>query len=112
MGVPKLNDVKGIAMRKFLIALVAACLISPATAAQVRVKGYVKKDGTYVAPHYRSSPNGTTLDNYSTKGNTNPYTGKVGTRDPYPNPYSGGSPRSLPYGSSSRDTSPYDYDPD
>lgn len=50
---------------------------------QVRVKGYFKKDGTYVAPHVRSSPNSTSSDNYSTKGNYNPYTGEKGTENPY-----------------------------
>lgn len=30
--------------------------------------------------HYRSSPNSTKSDNYSTKGNYNPYTGKPGTK--------------------------------
>jgi hypothetical protein len=48
--------------------------------ADVAVKGYYRKDGTYVAPHMRSSPNGTTSDNWSTYGNINPYTGKAGTR--------------------------------
>lgn len=51
-------------------------------AAQVAVRGYTRRDGTYVAPHYRSSPNGTTADNYSTRGNTNPFTGERGTRSP------------------------------
>lgn len=51
--------------------------------ADTYVNGYYKKDGTYVAPHYRSSPNSSTYDNWSTKGNTNPYTGKKGTKDPY-----------------------------
>ncbi|MGQ3888236.1 hypothetical protein ACQUW5_04270 [Legionella sp. CNM-1927-20] len=45
----------------------------------VYVKGYQKSNGTYVEPHYRSSPNNTTSDNWSTKGNINPYTGKEGT---------------------------------
>lgn len=49
-------------------------------AAQTHVKGYYKKNGTYVAPHYRSSPNSTQRDNYSTYGNYNPYTGKKGTK--------------------------------
>jgi hypothetical protein len=48
--------------------------------ADVAVKGYYRKDGTYVAPHMRSSPNGSTSDNWSTYGNVNPYTGKAGTR--------------------------------
>jgi hypothetical protein len=47
------------------------------------VRGYVKKNGTYVAPHFRSSPNRTTLDNWSTKGNINPYTGKIGSKNIY-----------------------------
>jgi hypothetical protein len=47
------------------------------------VRPYVKKDGTYVAPHYQTNPNGTKLDNWSTKGNVNPYTGKPGTKDPW-----------------------------
>lgn len=47
------------------------------------VNGYYRKNGTYVQPHYRSAPNSTKLDNYSTYGNTNPYTGKQGTINPY-----------------------------
>lgn len=50
--------------------------------ADVRVRGHFRKDGTYVAPHMRSSPNSTTLDNWSTKGNINPYTGQVGNKTP------------------------------
>ena len=44
------------------------------------VKGHTKKDGTFVAPHQRSNPNGSKTDNWSTKGNTNPYTGRPGTK--------------------------------
>lgn len=67
------------------VLLLLLCLLFAATAsAQVRVKGYTKANGTYVAPHYRSAPNNTKLDNYSTKGNTNPYTGQAGTVNPYP----------------------------
>lgn len=63
-------------------------LIGVANAAsQVRVKGYTRKDGTYVAPHYRSTPNSSRYDNYSTKGNYNPYTGKKGYVDPYGQTY-------------------------
>lgn len=47
---------------------------------QVRVSGYTRKNGTYVAPHTRSSPNSSIYDNYSYKGNINPYNGTVGTR--------------------------------
>lgn len=42
----------------------------------VKVKGYYRANGTYVQPHYRTAPNSTINDNFSTVGNTNPYTGK------------------------------------
>ena len=48
----------------------------------VKVRGYTKKNGKYVAPYHRTAPNKTKTDNYSTKGNVNPYTGKAGSVDP------------------------------
>lgn len=49
-----------------------------------RVKGYYKPStGSYVAPHYKTTPNRSRFDNFSTKGNYNPYTGKGGTVDPF-----------------------------
>ena len=69
-------------MQKASIILLA--LASTSVLAQSHMKGgYVKKDGTYVAPSAATNPNETKLDNYSTKGNVNPYTGKAGTVDPY-----------------------------
>lgn len=44
------------------------------------VRGYTKRDGTYVAPHRSTNPNSTGRDNYSTKGNTNPWTGESGSQ--------------------------------
>ena len=44
------------------------------------VRGYTTKRGTYVAPHHQSNRDGVKGNNYSTKGNVNPYTGKVGTK--------------------------------
>lgn len=61
------------------LAVVASCFLW-LTASAVHVKGYTRKDGTYVAPHERSAPNHTKNDNYSTIGNVNPYTGKAGTK--------------------------------
>ena len=61
------------------VLLVSISLFS--ALADVHVKGYTRKDGTYVAPHVRSSPNSTNADNWSTKGNVNPYTGKAGTKN-------------------------------
>ncbi|WP_223302349.1 hypothetical protein, partial [Flavobacterium branchiophilum] len=45
----------------------------------VRVSDYTRSNGTYVPGHYRTSQNYTRDDNWITKGNTNPYTGKAGT---------------------------------
>jgi len=53
--------------------------------APVHVNGYTKKNGTYVAPHYRSHPDKSYNNNWSVKGNVNPYTGKAGTKNPTPN---------------------------
>jgi hypothetical protein len=44
------------------------------------VQGYEKKDGTYVEPYHRTTPDKTPNNNYGTKGNVNPYTGKEGTK--------------------------------
>ena len=44
------------------------------------VNGYTKKNGISVQGHYRSSPDSRRNNNYSTYGNTNPYSGKRGTR--------------------------------
>jgi hypothetical protein len=49
-----------------------------ASSGTVGVHGYVKKDGTYVAPHNRSAPDGNLNNNWSSQGNSNPYTGEDG----------------------------------
>lgn len=63
--------------------LAAVLLLSVPALADDYVDGYVKKDGTYVQPHYRSEKNDTKADNWSSKPNVNPYTGEKGTKDPY-----------------------------
>lgn len=70
-------------MKKLIIAAVMLAVAAPALADSVRVKGHIRKDGVYVPPHTRSAPNSTKLDNWSTKPNVNPTTGKAGTVDPY-----------------------------
>lgn len=72
--------------RMFLVLLLSLEILSPlaitsAAYADTYVQGYTRKDGTYVQPHYRSSPDGNPYNNWSTKGNVNPYTGKSGTRN-------------------------------
>lgn len=42
------------------------------------VRPYFKRDGKYVAPSFRSALNQSVNDNWSTKGNYNPFTGAKG----------------------------------
>src|SRR5262245_45661991 len=66
-----------------LITVLLGLLLPIASAdAQVRVRGYFRKDGTYVQPHMRSAPDGNPYNNWSFPGNINPYTGKVAPGDP------------------------------
>jgi hypothetical protein len=76
-----------------LIALFLV-LISSVAMADEYVNGYVRSDGTYVAPHFQTSPNSNRYDNYSSQGNTNPYTGERGhERNEYSNPPTYNQPR-------------------
>lgn len=54
-------------------------LAPSAVEGRVSVRGYTRRNGTYVAPYYRTSPNRVRYDNWSSKGNYNLYTGKKGT---------------------------------
>lgn len=65
----------------------ALLLVGHIADAQVRVRGYTRRDGTYVAPHYRSEPDGIFSNNWSTYGNVNPFTGAYGTRSSPPEGY-------------------------
>jgi len=96
---------------KKLISLVALVAISIMLAvgadAQTWVNGYTKKSGTYVQGHYRSSPDSSKYNNWSTKGNVNPYTGKAGTKNVYPS--YGSSSNSYGYGSQQKPKSNLSY---
>lgn len=78
-------------MKKFVLIVTAFVLIftfaltvvTPVEAYSYRVKGYTRSNGTYVQPYYRTSPNYTKWDNYSTRWNYNPYSGRYGTRNPW-----------------------------
>lgn len=69
-------------IRIFLTAGLIAAVALPAFADE-SVRGHVTKKGVYVPPHQRTAPNDTKRDNYSSKPNVNPHTGKRGTVDPY-----------------------------
>lgn len=70
-------------MRKSLFAVllsVAFFATSFSALAYVSVKGYTKSNGTYVAPHVRSEPNGLKYDNYGYKPSQGLYNDTYGTR--------------------------------
>lgn len=86
------------AIKALSLALIvgATGAVSAGALADDYVRPYVKRDGTYVEGHYRSSPNSTNWDNYSTQSNINPYTGSEGSRardySPEAQNYGGGRP--------------------
>ena len=61
------------------------------------VRGYFRKDGTYVRPYLRTKPDGNPFNNYSFPGNFNPNTGRItpGNPDTYLKRYY--SPRLYEY---------------
>ena len=66
---------------KKLIAVMAFMAASIGfTQAQTWVNGYYNSYGTYVNGYYRTQSNNTNWDNWSTVGNSNPYTGSYGSR--------------------------------
>lgn len=71
---------KKISLIVALIVLIG--FVSIALAADVYVRPYYRSDGTYVQGHYRTAPDNSRWNNYSTKGNVNPYTGERGYEDP------------------------------
>jgi hypothetical protein len=56
--------------------------VKPSLTKSVDVKGYYNKNGKWVEPYKRTAPNKTIKDNWDTRPNVNPNTGKPGTKDP------------------------------
>jgi hypothetical protein len=70
-------------MKKVILLLAAAlsftAIFSQALEAKdTYVRGYTRSDGTVVQPYYRTAPDNTINNNYSTYPNVNPYTGREG----------------------------------
>ena len=66
----------------FLILICTASSVQSQTNPKHKyVKGHWR-NGTYVQPYYRTAPNSTNRDNFSTQGNVNPYTSKPGWISP------------------------------
>ena len=77
-------------MKNFMILVFAVIMLSISFNSFAEyVNGYYRANGTYVNGYYRSDPNSTVTDNYSYKGNTNPYTGQIGQNTYRNNPSSG-----------------------
>jgi hypothetical protein len=86
--------VLGLKLKRGIMGLFLSGLLittSSTAYANVHVNGYFRKDGTYVQPHYRSNPDGNFYNNWSTKGNINPYTGEEGTKTHPEYNYGGGN---------------------
>ena len=109
--------------RLFVLACAGAAFFGSAAWAQVHVNGHTRSNGTYVQPYERTAPNATRDDNYSTRGNTNPYTGQAGTKPRDADAYDGAiyraptpvqptytAPTYTPYGTPKpKPASPYGY---
>lgn len=54
-----------------------------AEARDTYVRGYTQKNGTYVQPYHRSASDNSAVNNYGSRGNYNPYSGKQGQENPY-----------------------------
>ena len=61
-------------MKRIVLGIIAALAFGSVAEAQVNVRGYTRSDGTYVAPHTRSSPNSSTADNYGSSNRAPAYT--------------------------------------
>ena len=65
---------------KFIVTIITLVLMASTVmaAGSHSSRGYVRKNGTYVAPSRATNPDHTRANNYSHKGNVNPYTAKKG----------------------------------
>lgn len=110
-------------MRRIVFILILMFFFSPCLsfAKDVHVKGYYRKDGTYVRPHIRSSPDSYKHNNYGPSQNSNQL------MNPKSRDYDGdGTPNYLdqdsdndgyyddsdpnPYGNSNKNRYQYDYE--
>lgn len=85
---------------KSSLVLITILLSIHVWAKDVYVEGYTRSDGTVVQVHYRTAPDNTINNNFSTKGNVNPYTGELGWIEREP------TERSYEYSTSTYSLSP------
>ncbi|WP_104696950.1 MULTISPECIES: hypothetical protein [unclassified Helicobacter] len=76
-------------MKKFLSLLIISSFFISLSAKDTYNKGYFKKNGTYVQPHFKTKPNKTKKDNYSSKGKQTLIQAKRVIKNIITNPYKG-----------------------
>ena len=91
-------------MKKLFFTMVVALMAATTVLAQSHKyqRGYTRKStGTYVTGHYKTRSDRTNHNNFSTRGNSNPYTGSKGSRarDYSSRAYNYGSGRTINRGS-------------
>ena len=86
--------------RKFVVAMLGSLLLLMTNVSEARgshssghsssrssggshsVRAHVTRSGKYVSSHRATNRDGSRRNNWSTRGNVNPYTGKAGTKRP------------------------------
>jgi hypothetical protein len=69
-------------MKKIIIAIAAFVVFGASQADAEWVRGYLRRDGTYVAPHQRTTPDHNPYNNYDYPGNYNPNSGRTTAGNP------------------------------
>jgi hypothetical protein len=89
-------------MKKIILSITALVFLGFSQADAQSVRGHIRKDGTYVAPHLRTNPDHNPYNNYNFPGNYNPNIGRTtpGNADNYLDNYYGGDRPSGGFGSS------------
>ena len=101
-------------MKKMLILAALFAILLPVILEAGQVRGYTRRDGTYVQPYQRTNPDGNPYNNYNFPGNYNPNTGQTtpGNPDTYLDRYYNRRDSSpSPRGNSPSLENPYNYDP-
>ncbi len=81
-GIQLLFSLKNLILPLLFFVFGSTSLFGQVNPNSTYVHGYLKSNGTYVSGYYRTTPNNTINDNYSTYPNYNPYTGEQGTIQP------------------------------
>ena len=89
-------------MKKIFLILLILFVSFVTFGQDVYVGGYFKSNGTYVKPHYRTRPDNSFQNNYSSYGNTNPYTGEKGYKREKSSGWSSGGSSGWSSGGSKR----------